>query len=226
MSLSYIYITRSFSPTIKAKSFPSLASTIEMFPLLCYSLLFFIFLFTCKLIFRTRRKFRNLPPGPPSLPIIGNLHLLQPPLHLTFQRISQKYGNIFSLRFGSRLVIVSSSQSAFQECFTKNDVVLANRPYNIAGKYIFYNCTTIGSCSYGDQWINLRRISTQDLLSIQQVHSFSGIRRDETNRVIHQLVKECSCLKFEQVELSSMLHNDVQQLDEDDIWKEILWGRD
>lgn len=178
-----------------------------MFPLLCYSLLFLIFLLTCKLIFQTRRKFRNLPPGPPFLPIIGNLHLLQPPLHLTFQGISQKYGNIFSLRFGSRLVIVSSSQSAFQECFTKNDVVLANRPYNIAGKYIFYNCTTIGSCSYGDHWINLRRISTQDLLSIQRVHSFSGIRRDETNRVIHQLVKECSCLKFEQVELSFMLHN-------------------
>ncbi|KAL5176239.1 Isoflavone 2'-hydroxylase [Glycine soja] len=74
------------------------------------------------------RKFQNLPPGPPSLPIIGNLHHLKRPLQRTFRALSNKYGHIISLWFGSRLIVVVSSQTLFQECFTKNDVVLANAP--------------------------------------------------------------------------------------------------
>ena len=35
---------------------------------------------------------------------------------------------VFSPWFGSRLVVVASSQSVVQECFTKHDIALANRP--------------------------------------------------------------------------------------------------
>ena len=152
-------------------------------PLLHYSILFVVLLLTFKL-FSQRRRFRNLPPGPPPLPIIGNLHHLEKPLHRTFQRMSQKYGPIFSLWFGSRLAIIVSSPSVFQECFTKNDVVLANRPRSLSGKHIFYNYTTVGSSSYGEHWRNLRRITSLDVLSTQRIHSFAGIRRDETNRCV------------------------------------------
>lgn len=118
-----------------------------MVPLLLYSSLLFLvlLLITLELIILHSRKFRNLPRGPPSLPIIGNLHLLQRPLHRTFQRLSQKHGDIFSLWFGSHPVVIVSSPSAFQECFTsKNDVVLANRPRTLSAKHIFYNYSTVG----------------------------------------------------------------------------------
>ncbi|KAK7282085.1 hypothetical protein RIF29_10617 [Crotalaria pallida] len=106
--------------------------------------------------------------------------------------MSQKHGNIFSLWFGSRLVIVISSLPAFQECFTKNNVVLANRPRSLAGKSLFYDYTTVGSCSYGEHWRNLCRIISIDVLSNQRILSFSGIRRDETNRLIWTLAKYAS----------------------------------
>jgi isoflavone 2'-hydroxylase len=91
-------------------------------------------------LFQTR-KFKNLPPGPTSLPIIGNLHHLKRPLHRTYKGLTEKYGDVISLWFGSRLVVIVSSLSEFQQCFTKNDVVLANRPKFLSGKYIFYNYT-------------------------------------------------------------------------------------
>ena len=156
-----------------------------MFPLLPYFLLSsLVFLLTFKLLFSQRRKHKNLPPGPPPLPIIGNLNLLERPLHRFLTRTSKTYGDIFSLWFGSRLAVVVSSPSAFQECFTRNDVALANRPRSLSGKHIFYNYTTVGSCSYGEHWLNLRRITSLDVLSTQRIHSFSGIRKDETERLI------------------------------------------
>ncbi|KAK1588664.1 hypothetical protein Q3G72_025662 [Acer saccharum] len=74
-----------------------------------------------------RRK--NLPPSPrPSLPILGHLHLLKHPMDRTFHDLAKKYSLIFSLQFGSLLMGVVSSASAAKECFTKNDIVFANRP--------------------------------------------------------------------------------------------------
>ncbi|KAK7252792.1 hypothetical protein RIF29_36999 [Crotalaria pallida] len=93
----------------------------------------FLLVITLKFLFRSRR-FKNIPPYPPYLPILGNLHQLKQPLHRTFYTLSQKYGQVFSLWFGPRLVVVISSPSAAQECFTKNDIVLANRPRFLTGK--------------------------------------------------------------------------------------------
>ena len=89
-----------------------------------YSLLVGFLLLGIGILFRTRRRRRrygNLPPSPPAVSFIGHLHLLKPSVHRYLQSLSQKYGPIFSLRFGSQLVVVVSSPSAVEECFTKND---------------------------------------------------------------------------------------------------------
>jgi len=166
------------------------------------SLLALVLIITLKYLFQSR-KFRNLPPGPSALPIIGNLNLIEQPIHRFFLRMSQKYGKIISLWFGSRLVVVVSSPAAYQECFTKHDVSLANRPRSLSGKYIFYDNTTVGSCSHGEHWRNLRRITSLDVLSTQRVHSFSGIRSDETKRLIHRLARNAS-KDYAHMEITSM----------------------
>nr|KAJ0228103.1 hypothetical protein LSAT_V11C100009840 [Lactuca sativa] len=79
------------------------------------------------------RKFSNLPPTVfPNLPIIGTyifyLYLLQPPIYRTFTKISAKYGPVLFLRLGSHRVVLLSSPSGAEECFTKNDIIFANRP--------------------------------------------------------------------------------------------------
>ncbi|WCJ31326.1 cytochrome p450 81d1 [Euphorbia peplus] len=129
----------------------------------------------------------NLPPSPPPLPILGHLRLLKPPLHRTLHRLSQHYGSIISLRFGYRLVVVVSSPSAVEECFTKNDIILANRPKFLTSKLLGYNCSTMPSSSYGDHWRNLRRIATIEIFSTQQMNMFGSIRKDEVKRLISKL---------------------------------------
>ncbi|XLT92849.1 hypothetical protein HN873_014511 [Arachis hypogaea] len=157
------------------------------------------------LLFQSRKS-KNLPPGPPYLPIVGNLHQLKQPLHRCLYELSQKYGKVFSLWFGSRLVVVVSSQTAAQECFSKNDIVLANRPYFLVGKYIAYNYTTLVSSPYGDHWRNLRRIVATEVLSTHRLDSFLEIRRDEILRLVQKLALKASTNDddFARVELSSM----------------------
>ncbi|CAK8578241.1 unnamed protein product [Lathyrus sativus] len=185
-----------------------------MFSIFFYSLFYLSIFFIFKLFFQSR-KFKNLPPGPTSLPIIGNLHHLKRPLHRTFNSLSNKYGKVISLWFGSRLVVVVSSLSEFQQCFTKNDVVLANRPRFLSGKHIFYNYTTLGSTSYGEHWRNLRRITSLDVLSNNRINSFAGIRRDETKRMIAKLAEDSSS-DFAEVELTfrffDMTFNNIMRM--------------
>ncbi|XP_054787445.1 cytochrome P450 81E8-like [Prosopis cineraria] len=171
------------------------------FDLINYSILCLAFFFTLKLFLQNRR-FRNIPPGPPSLPILGNLHQLKKPFHHHFHRISQHYGRIFSLWFGSRLVVVVSSASAVQECFTRNDIVLANRPRFLAGKHVGYNYTTVAFAPYGDYWRNLRRIVVLDVLSTHRLNYFMDMRRDEMKRLVQKLAHD-SGEGFAKVELRS-----------------------
>ncbi|KAL9323784.1 hypothetical protein ACSQ67_008641 [Phaseolus vulgaris] len=172
-----------------------------MATLFYFFLTFIILLFSVSFLFKTRR-FWNLPPGPFSFPIIGNLHQMKQPLHRTFYALSQKHGKVFSLWFGSRFVIVVSSAEAVQECFTKNDIVLANRPRFLIGKYIGYNNTTVAVSPYGDHWRNLRRIMSLEVLSSHRLNSFSEIRRDEIMRLMRRLARD-SRNGFAKVELKS-----------------------
>jgi isoflavone 2'-hydroxylase len=137
-SYMHIYISGTSKPT-----------NMEDMLLLYSSLSLLVVAIAFKLIYlRTRTK--HLPPSPRSLPIIGHLHLLKKTPHRTLHHLSQKYGQIYSLRFGSRLVVVLSSPSAVEECFTKNNIGFANHPPSRVGKHVGYNNTTFGGVPYGD----------------------------------------------------------------------------
>ncbi|RVX23469.1 Cytochrome P450 81E8 [Vitis vinifera] len=168
------------------------------------SLLFVFLLLAFGIFFPRRRRYGNLPPSPPAVPIIGHLHLLKQPVHRSLQLLSQKYGPIFSLRLGSQLAVIVSSPSAVEECFTKNDVVLANRPRFASGKYVGYNYTTIGAASYGDHWRNLRRLSALEIFSSNRLNMFLGIRRDEVKGLLLRLARD-SREGFAKVEMRPML---------------------
>ncbi|KAI3773724.1 hypothetical protein L1987_48254 [Smallanthus sonchifolius] len=160
-------------------------------PYLYTSLLFLLasYLFTSHF----RRKSANLPPTIfPSLPIIGHLYLLKPPIYRTLAKISAKYGPILHLQLGFRRVLIISSPSAAEECFTKNDVVFANRPKMLFGKIIGVNYTSLVWSPYGDNWRNLRRIASVEVLSIHRLNEFHDIRVDENRLIIRKLVSGTS----------------------------------
>ncbi|PRQ27790.1 putative oxidoreductase [Rosa chinensis] len=166
-----------------------------------YILLFIVFLFLKNYLQKTNSQ---LPPCPgPSLPFIGHLYLFQKPLHKTLAKLSDKYGPIVYIKFGSRPVILVSSPSAVEECFTKHDVAFANRPKLLAGKYLGYNYTTVTWASYGSHWRNLRRISSLELLSSNRLQMLQGIRADEVRSLICRLFRGSNGGEFQSLEIKS-----------------------
>ncbi|XP_057490154.1 cytochrome P450 81C13-like [Actinidia eriantha] len=153
----------------------------------CYYLAFLL----VSLLLLSKRflnKARKSPPSPFALPIIGHLHLLiKAPPQQALANLASKYGPILFLRFGSRPTLVISSPSAIEECFTKNDVVFANRPQSMAGDHLTYNYTSFVWTPYGHLWRSLRRLAVIELFSFKSLHKSSLIREDETLNLLSHL---------------------------------------
>ncbi|XP_056165382.1 cytochrome P450 81Q32-like [Syzygium oleosum] len=167
------------------------------------------FLFLLCLFKLQRSNKRNLPPSPPSLPIIGHLLLIKEPVHRTIQSLSDRYGPVLSLSFGSRSVVVVSSPSTAEECFTRNDIVLANRPRTLSGEIIAYGNTTIGSAPYGPHWRNLRRLTALKILSPHRLAGSLAVRLEEVRLLVKNLYEMATEVaggsSFAKVEMRSRL---------------------
>ncbi|ONI33501.1 hypothetical protein PRUPE_1G428700 [Prunus persica] len=145
---------------------------------------------------------KNLPPSPPSLPMIGHLHLVKQPIHRTLQALAEKFGKVLLLRWGSRRVLLVSSPSVAEELFTKHDIIFASRPRLLVGKHFAYDFTTVTLAPYGDLWRNLRRVMTLEVFSSARLAQFSSIRQGEVRLLLNQTVKSCA-KSMTKVELKS-----------------------
>jgi cytochrome P450 len=149
------------------------------------ALLFFLFIVVKNLFHRKR----NLPPAPFALPVIGHLYLLKQPLYKSLHALLSRYGPALSLRFGSRFVIVVSSPSVVEECFTKNDKIFANRPKSMAGDRLTYNYSAFVWAPYGDLWRKLRRLAVAEIFSSKSLRKSSTVREEEVSCLIRRLLK-------------------------------------
>lgn len=83
------------------------------------------------------RRPSNYPPGPPTLPLIGNLHLMpKKHAHLQFQKWAEEYGPVYSIMFGPRVAIVLSSDVAVKDLLDKRNSIYSGRPEMYMGQDI------------------------------------------------------------------------------------------
>ncbi|EHA8592227.1 putative Cytochrome P450 81E8 [Cocos nucifera] len=168
------------------------------------AVLFLVLLFTSKSFYGSNNSRLRCPPtGPIALPIVGHLYLLRQPIHRTLSAISARHGPLLLLRFGNRPVLLVSSPSIAEECFTINDITFANRPALIFNKYFGYNFTSLGSSSCGPHWRNLRRIFTLEILSHARIAAFSASRAADVCSLLRHLFGNGDEAEFRKMEMKS-----------------------
>lgn len=89
------------------------------------------------------------------------------------------------LQVGELSNIVVSSLEIAQEMMKTHDVNFAQRPSLLATS--FYECANFIFAPYGDNWRQLRRICTQELLNARRVQSFQSIREEEVSNLLGYL---------------------------------------
>ena len=135
---------------------------------------------------RHHRKYK-LPPGPKAWPVIGNLNLIGPLPHRSIHELSQKYGPLMYLRFGSAPVLVGSSVEMAKVILKTQDVIFAGRPKTAAGKYTTYNYSDITWSPYGPYWRQARKMCLMELFSAKRLDSYEYIRKEEMKALLKGL---------------------------------------
>ncbi len=80
---------------------------------------------------------KGYPPGPPTLPLIGNLHQMpNEKAHLQFQEWAEQYGSIYSLILGSKVVVVLNTDQAIKDLVDKRSGIYSSRPDLYLGRLI------------------------------------------------------------------------------------------
>ena len=155
----------------------------EMLPhtLAIPALLLVIFIFTLSAILLRLKQHQGngkQPPGPKTLPIIGNLHMLGKLPHRTLQSLATKYGPIMSLKLGQVTTIVVSSPEAAERFLKTHDLAFASMPKSISSKYISYGNKGLAFSEYGTYWRNMRKLCIVQLLNTSKVDMFSPLRSE------------------------------------------------
>ncbi|KAK2452307.1 cytochrome P450 83B1 [Trifolium repens] len=137
-----------------------------------------------------RRRTSSTPPGPKPLPIIGNLHQIDPssPHHSLWQ-LSKQYGPIMSLHLGNIPTLVVSSARMAKEVLKTHDLKFASRPSFLGVRKLSYNGLDLGFAPYSPYWREMKKICVLHLFSSQRVHSFRPIRENEVAQLIQKLSK-------------------------------------
>ncbi|KAK9108280.1 hypothetical protein Syun_024291 [Stephania yunnanensis] len=138
-------------------------------------------------LIRSRLKQSNLPPSPPTLPLIGNIHQLGGLLHRSFRDLSQKYGPIILVHFGPVPIVVVSSPAIAEQIMKTHDLVFANRPMMTSSKIILYECVDVGLAPYGEKWKQLRKICINELLSVKKVKTLKRVREEEVACMVESI---------------------------------------
>ncbi|BFG38730.1 hypothetical protein CerSpe_250040 [Prunus speciosa] len=145
-------------------------------------LVYFITFLLPVLLFLIRRRSSNssrhrLPPGPPGLPVFGNMFDLGTMPHKTLTDLTHKFGPVIWLRLGARNTMVIQSAKAAADLFKHHDMSFAGRTTTEASRVLDYHKGSLALAPYGSHWRMLRRLVTVEMLVNKRINETAFIRR-------------------------------------------------
>ncbi|XP_065859683.1 desmethylyatein synthase-like [Euphorbia lathyris] len=151
-------------------------------------LLCFLVLLPIVVTLKIKSRKVNVPPSPPKLPIIGNLHQIISSLpHKSLTMLSKKYGPLMLLHLGRVPMLVVSSLEVAKEIFGDHDHVFADRPSLTGLSILFKDCPDMAFGPYSEHSSETKNQMILQLLSQRRVQQLHFIRKEEVEKVVDKI---------------------------------------
>ncbi|PVH62360.1 hypothetical protein PAHAL_3G274000 [Panicum hallii] len=132
------------------------------------------------------RNTRRLPPSPPGLPLIGNLHHVGA---LPHRALAAAHGapDLLRLRLGQVPTLVASSPAAAAALMREHDDAFATRPYFRTAEILTYGFQDLVFAPYGEHWRHVRRLCSAHVLSAARSRGYDGMREREIAALVRTI---------------------------------------
>ncbi|KAJ7108007.1 cytochrome P450 [Mycena crocata] len=146
-------------------------------------LVFIVFLWLRKVGSREPR----LPPGPPTIPLLGNLHIFPRTFaHYKFSEWARQYGGLYSLKVGSGTAVVLTEMAVIKELMDKRSATTVDRPANHVADVVTGGLNMV-LARYTDNWRTLRR-TAHAILTPQASLRHLPIQQAESRQLLHDIL--------------------------------------
>lgn len=104
------------------------------------------------------RREKHLPPGPPTLPILGNIHQIpKKSAHFQFSEWAKQYGGLYSLKLGTGTAVVITDRRVVKQLIDKKSSLYSDRPKSYVANLISSG-DHILLMAHGQQWRSTRKL--------------------------------------------------------------------
>ncbi|KAF2530880.1 hypothetical protein F2Q70_00030366 [Brassica cretica] len=126
-----------------------------------------------------------LPPGPPRLPIIGNIHQVGKLPHRSFADLSRTYGPIMHLKFGRLNTVIVTSPEAAREVLKTHDQTLSSRTSPNSIRSINHQNISVAWIHPSTaRWRLLRKLSATHMFSPQRIEATKALRMKKVQELM------------------------------------------
>nr|L7T720.2 RecName: Full=Pluviatolide synthase; AltName: Full=Cytochrome P450 family 719 subfamily A polypeptide 23 [Podophyllum peltatum]ANY58172.1 CYP719A24 [synthetic construct] len=133
------------------------------------------------------------PPGPKTLPIIGNLHQLGgDELHIVLAKLARVHGAIMTIWMAKKPVIVVSDVNSVWEVLVSKSSDYAARDAAEISKIVSASSHSINTSDSGPYWQTLRRGLTHGPLGPLNISAQIPIQQRDMQRVIREMQQDAA----------------------------------
>ncbi|KAF2774165.1 cytochrome p450 monooxygenase [Teratosphaeria nubilosa] len=101
----------------------------------------------------------GMPPGPATLPVLGNLHQIPARnAHLQFRKWADEYGPVYSIMLGTIPTVVLTSDVAVRDLLEKRGQIYSDRPDMFLSQVVASGNLRLVVMRYGDSWRLIHRL--------------------------------------------------------------------
>ncbi|MBA0796714.1 hypothetical protein Gohar_007457 [Gossypium harknessii] len=126
----------------------------------------------------------KLPPGPPPIPIFGNLFQLGDNPHKSLAKLASVHGDIMTLKLGQITTIVFSSATMAEEILQKHDAVSCNRTVPDAIRALRHHEVGLPWMPVSTTWRNHRKICKLHIFASHRLDANQYLRRTKVEQLL------------------------------------------